>query len=52
MCALVLTLGLQVEVDVPYVEYQDAQQMVKSLMWPCHTVMDLVRRVIPQPFPA
>ncbi|KAH8998749.1 asparagine synthase-domain-containing protein [Lactarius hatsudake] len=30
-----------VEVDVPYTEYQDAQDMVESIMWPCQTVMDL-----------
>ncbi|KAI9512621.1 asparagine synthase-domain-containing protein [Russula earlei] len=30
-----------VEIDVPYSEYQAAQPTVKSLMWPCHTVMDL-----------
>ncbi|KAH9996543.1 asparagine synthase-domain-containing protein, partial [Russula vinacea] len=30
-----------VEVDVPYTEYQAAQPVVKSIMWPCHTVMDL-----------
>lgn len=30
-----------VEVDVPYTEYQDAQETVESVMWPCQTVMDL-----------
>jgi len=30
-----------VEIDVPYTEYQAAQPTVKSIMWPCHTVMDL-----------
>jgi len=30
-----------VEIDVPYPEYQAAQPAVKSIMWPCHTVMDL-----------
>ncbi|KAI9454864.1 asparagine synthase-domain-containing protein [Lactarius psammicola] len=30
-----------VEVDVPYTEYQDAQETVQSIMWPCQTVMDL-----------
>lgn len=30
-----------VEIDVPYPEYQAAQATVKSIMWPCHTVMDL-----------
>jgi hypothetical protein len=36
----------QVEIDVPYTEYQAAQQVVKSTMWPCHTVMDLVGDVV------
>ncbi|KAH8991989.1 asparagine synthase-domain-containing protein [Lactarius akahatsu] len=30
-----------VEVDVPYTEYQDVQETVESVMWPCQTVMDL-----------
>ncbi|KAI0307607.1 asparagine synthase-domain-containing protein [Multifurca ochricompacta] len=30
-----------VEIDVPYVEYQAAQPVVKSIMWPCQTNMDL-----------
>lgn len=30
-----------VEVDVPYTEYRDARETVKSLMWPNETVMDL-----------
>jgi len=30
-----------VEVDVPYTEYRDAQETVKSVMWPSETVMDL-----------
>ncbi|KAH9964424.1 asparagine synthase, partial [Russula dissimulans] len=30
-----------VEIDVSYTEYQAAQPTVKSIMWPCHTVMDL-----------
>jgi len=38
----VLTKECQVEIDVSYAEYQAAQQVVKSIMWPCHTVMDLV----------
>jgi asparagine synthetase B (glutamine-hydrolysing) len=47
-----LTLGLQVEVDVPYTEYRDARETVKSLMWPNETVMDLVSSVVPLPSPA
>ena len=46
-----MTLGLQVEVDVPYTEYRDAQETVKSVMWPSETVMDLVSRVVSQPLP-
>jgi len=38
----VLTKECQVEIDVPYAEYQAAQLVVKSIMWPCHTVMDMV----------
>jgi len=30
-----------VEIDVPYAEYQAAQPTVRSIMWPCQTVMDL-----------
>jgi len=30
-----------VEIDVPYTEYRAAQPTVKSIMWPCQTVMDL-----------
>lgn len=37
-----LTQECQVEIDVPYTEYQAAQPVVKSIMWPCQTVMDLV----------
>ena len=44
-----LTRGPQVEIDVPYAEYQAAQPAVRSIMWPCQTVMDLVGGVIPQP---
>jgi len=36
------TQECQVEIDVPYTEYQAAQPVVKSIMWPCQTVMDLV----------
>ena len=39
---VVLTQMCQVEIDVPYTEYQAAQPVVKSIMWPCQTVMDLV----------
>lgn len=50
MCArIILTLVRQVEVDVPYTEYRDAQETVKSVMWPSETVMDLVSRVVPLP---
>lgn len=38
----VLTKECQVEIDVPYTEYRAAQLLVKSIMWPCQTVMDLV----------
>lgn len=47
---IVLIQGSQVEIDVPYPEYQAAQPAVKSIMWPCHTVMDLVSIVIVQLF--
>jgi len=40
-----LTMSLQVEVDVPYTEYQGAQETMKSIMWPCQTIMDLVSGV-------
>jgi len=30
-----------VEINVPYAEYQAARLAVKSIMWPCQTVMDL-----------
>ncbi|KAI0249563.1 asparagine synthase-domain-containing protein [Lactifluus subvellereus] len=30
-----------VEIDVPFGEYQAAQPTVRSIMWPCQTVMDL-----------
>lgn len=39
-------LGSQVEINVPYTEYQAAQLAVKSIMWPCQTVMDLVSATI------
>jgi hypothetical protein len=39
---IVVAQGCQVEIDVPYTEYQAAQPIVKSIMWPCQTVMDLV----------
>lgn len=38
----------EVEINVPYAEYQAAQLAVKSIMWPCQTVMDLVSVVIVQ----
>jgi hypothetical protein len=41
--------GSQVEIDVSYPEYQAAQLAVKSIMWPCHTIMDLVSISIVQP---
>jgi len=31
---VVLTQVCQVEIDVPYTEYQAAQPVVKSIMWP------------------
>jgi hypothetical protein len=43
-----LIQGSQVEIDVPHPEYQAAQPAVKSIMWPCHTVMDLVSIMIDQ----
>ena len=33
----------QVEVDVPFEESQSVRQFVEELMFPCRTVMDLVR---------
>ena len=30
-------------------EYRDAQETVKSVMWPSETVMDLVSRIVPLP---
>ena len=46
---VILTLVFQVEVDVPYTEYRDVQETVKSVMWPSDTVMDLVSRIVLQP---
>jgi hypothetical protein len=40
--------GPQVEIDVPYTEYRAAQPAVKTIMWPCQTVMDLVSLVMVQ----
>ena len=42
----VSTQECQVEIDVPYTEYQAAHPVVKSIMWPCQTVMDLVRGAV------
>lgn len=37
------TFAHQVEVDVPFEESQSAQPLVEELMFPCRTIMDLVR---------
>lgn len=36
------TSAYQVEVDVPFEQYQAAKPLVEELMFPCRTVMDLV----------